>query len=596
MNGHKIRLHKINGVIIEVPLEKMSHEDAQMIKRYEARKQRQMEEEDDVPLGRTPRKNGRGERERERSDRSDETRARQTPPSPARRGPSPSAQQQQQQRPQQPRKPPFDWFAFFLEAGCGMDDCTRYAANFERDRIDETLLPDLDASTLRSLGLKEGDVLRVRKDIANKYAKKTPEQEAQIKQDEEYARQLQEYERGGGKGPIPQPPPSLFTGPSGKLANNTRRGRPDRKSTIDSVDPGAIAGLTDQLSKMNTGSSSAQAPSPPPPAPSISLSPVEDKKEKEEKLIAGFDDDAWTIKPSTSKPASPAPGGTGPSSSLGGNATTPAPGTANGTDSLLAQIQALRPANTGRTNNTMSPIQQTQTGSSAGFSQTGPSSYGLGAQGTGQSMGAMMNHQNQNNLVQTQSPQPTGQQQYNPNGARGPLAPVAGNEALLNPMQPQQTGMFVPTRGSPAQQQQMSPMATGMMPQQTGYMMPQATGYAAGFQQGYGMQASKLYCVLLEKGLWHGGNRVGSVRRRRHGWCRDHPPQRINRLTSRLYGYAEYRTRPAIRPGCSAKRTKSVQFYRQRPATRPGHGHAAAATRRRRQVCAWQHFRCHEKV
>ena len=111
-------------------------------------------------------------------------------------------------------------------------------------------------------------------------------------------------------------------------------------------------------------------------------------------------------------------------------------------------------------------------------------------------MGAMMNYQQQqNNLVQTQSPQPTGQQQYNPNGARGPLAPVASNEALLNPMMPQQTGMFVPTRGSPAgqqqQQQQMSPMATGMMPQQTGFMMPQATGYAAGFQQGYGMQASE---------------------------------------------------------------------------------------------------------
>ena len=506
MNGHKIRLHKINGVIIEVPLEKMSHEDAQMIKRYEARKQRQMEEDDDVPLGRTPRKGA------SRSDRSDETRARQTPPSPARTGPSPSPVQQ---KPQQPRKPAFDWFAFFLEAGCGMDDCTRYAANFERDRIDESLLPDLDASTLRSLGLKEGDVLRVRKDIANKYAKKTPEQEAQIKQDEEYARQLQEFERGGGKGPIPQPPPSLFTGPSGKLANNTRRGRPERKGTIDSVDPGAIAGLTDQLSKMNTGSSASGAaaqsnPSPPPPPPAIAVSPVE---EKPAPLITGFDDDAWTIKPSTSKPASPAPGTTGPSSSLGGNATTPAT-TANGTDSLLAQIQALRPASTGVGRNTMSPIQQTQTGSS-GFS--GSAGYGLGQQGTGQSMGAMMQNQQQQ---QHQSPQPTGQQQqqqqYNPNGPRGPLAPVAGNEALLNPMMPNQTGIFVPTRASPAGgNQQMSPMATGMMPQQTGYMVSQPTGYAAGFQQGYGMQPSTFF-LLHETGKrsrGSGGRLVQSLAR-----------------------------------------------------------------------------------
>lgn len=135
----------------------------------------------------------------------------------------------------------------------------------------------------------------------------------------------------------------------------------------------------------------------------------------------------------------------------------------------------------------MSPIQQTQTGSS-GFS--GSAGYGLGQQGTGQSMGAMMQNQQQQ---QHQSPQPSGQQQqqqqYNPNGPRGPLAPVAGNEALLNPMMPNQTGIFVPTRASPAGgNQQMSPMATGMMPQQTGYMMSQPTGYAAGFQQGYGMQ------------------------------------------------------------------------------------------------------------
>ena len=145
----------------------------------------------------------------------------------------------------------------------------------------------------------------------------------------------------------------------------------------------------------------------------------------------------------------------------------------------------------------MSPVQPSQTGSSSGFS--GPSNYGLGAQGTGQSMGAMMsNPQQQNNLVNTQSPQTTGQQQYNPNAARGPLAPVAGNEALLNPMMPNQTGMFVPTRGSPAGGQSMSPMATGMMqPQQTGYMMAQPTGYSAGFQQGYGMQPSKHTALLV---------------------------------------------------------------------------------------------------
>jgi hypothetical protein len=65
-------------------------------------------------------------------------------------------------------------------------------------------------------------------------------------------------------------------------------------------------------------------------------------------------------------------------------------------------------------------------------------------------------------------------------------------------MQPNMTGMFVPTRGSPVgqqPQQQMQPQQTGFMqqPQYTGFaqqqpMMMQPTGYAQGFQQGYGQQ------------------------------------------------------------------------------------------------------------
>lgn len=468
LNGNKIRLHKVNGVIIEVPIDKMSQEDVQMIKRHEARKRERradIPEDDDIPLARTPRKG------QSQSSRSEESRAREEP--------IPAAAMEQPR----PRKPRFDWFAFFLEAGCAMDDCTRYAANFERDRIDETLLPDLEASTLRSLGLKEGDVLRVRKEIQVRFAKKTPEQEAQIKQDEEYARQLQEYERSGGKGPIPQPPPGLFTGPNGKLANNTRRGRPERKGT-DTVDPSAIAAVGDQLSKMNTGGSSSasapiRSPSPPPqPTP-------QPEKPATAPLIAGFDDDAWTIKPSTSKPASPAP----PSAPappplpavVNGNKT----GTASsGTDSLLAQIQSLRPAQTGmssnntggssdRFNSLATPAQQQQMQQQpTGYNNS--AAYGLGQQGTGQSMAQMMN---------------------NPNGPRGPLAPVPSNEGLLNPLQPSQTGMFVPTRGSPQPQ-------GGMMPQQTGYgMMPQPTGFAGGYQQGYGqMQPSKLRVFLRSRG------------------------------------------------------------------------------------------------
>jgi hypothetical protein len=439
----------------------MSEEDVQLVRRHESRKSRavSIQDDDDVPLGRSPRRQASGQ------PRSTETLARESP------APTP--------QPQQRRKRAYDWFAFFLDAGVDMDDCTRYAARFDRDSLDETLIPELDASTLRSLGLKEGDILRVKRVVESKYAKKTPEQEAQIKADEDYAKQLQEHENSGSKGPPPQAPPGLFTGPGGKLANNTRRGRPEKKSTgPDSVDDSALAGAADALSRATL------APTPP-PAPPVVVSPAPEVKKEPVNLLSGFDDDAWTIKPSNSKPASPGPGTSA--------SVNTSPSAQNGTDSLLAQIQALRPANTGVAPQSTGSdfdnlskmvgqprqIQPTQTGSSSGF----PSQYGLGVQGSNLPMGQIQQ-------------QPSG----NANGARGPVAPVPSNQGLLNPMQPNMTGMFVPTRGSPVSQQQMQAQPTGFMQSQyTGFaqqpMMMQPTGYAQGFQQGYGgpqMQPSKL--------------------------------------------------------------------------------------------------------
>lgn len=465
LNGNKIRLHKLNGVIIEVPLEKMSAEDAQLIKRYLAKRQassRALEEDDDVPLGRTAPRRG-------SSQPSQETRARAESPIPAAAMEMPK-----------PRKPRFDWFEFFLSCGCDMDDCTRYSTNFERDRIDESVLEDLEPGTLRSLGLREGDVIRVRKAINNRFAKKNPEQLAQIKLDEDYARQLQEHENSGSKGPAPTPPPSLFTGPDGKLANNTRRGRPEKKNTgSESVDANALAAASDQLSRATIAT--------PPPPPTI-IAPPQEKKEAPPPSIGGFDDDAWTIRPSSAKPASPAPA-----------QTQAPPPPANSTQALLSQIQNLRPASTGVQSNSTG-VQQNNTGGSFDIfaqipqqaqnpsqmsnNQTGSSgfsgNYGLGAGNNSSPMSQLLQQQ-------------TGMS----NGARGPLAPVPQNAELLNPLQPTQTGMFVPTRGGQQQQQfgGMMPQQTGFMPQQQ--MMMQPTGYAAGFQQGYQgqqhMQPSMLF-------------------------------------------------------------------------------------------------------
>lgn len=451
MNGDKLRLHKTNGVIIEVPIGKMSGDDAQYVKRVQSRradreKRQSTVDSDDVPLGWTqpPR--------RPSQQMSQESASRSAPPKSTRE-----------------RRPTFDWFAFFLEAGCAMDDCTRYAANFERDRIDESILVDLDPPTMRSLGLREGDVIRVRKHIQVKYDKKAAPNTAN---DEEYARKLQEQETGGSATAAP----GLFTGPNGKLANNTRRGRPERRGTItDTVDTGAIAAAGDQLRKMSL------QPIEPTPAPkvatppvSISMSPPPEEK-KPEAPKSGFDDDAWTIKPAA-KPASPAPPRATPSPSI---ATAPA----NGTDALLAQIQGMRPASTGPAPGGAAfeelarpgPIPQ-RASTTPQPAMAPPSSYGLGAANTATPMAQLQ-------AQQTAAPQMMAPPQPDPNAPRGPLAPLPVNQGLLNPMQPAMTGMFVPTHNSGSGTQ--SPFGNSMAVQQTGYMQPMQTGFQQPMQPAY---------------------------------------------------------------------------------------------------------------
>ncbi|KAJ9095800.1 hypothetical protein QFC19_007414 [Naganishia cerealis] len=494
-NG-KIRLHKLNGVIIEVPVEKMSPEDIAYIKK--ARRQHQStssastsrspplveDPEDDLPLGRMPRPS---------SGPSTETRARSSP--------APNAVSSVVQ--QRPRKPQFDWFEFFLSAGCDMDDCTRYAANFERDRIDESILPDLEASTLRSLGLREGDVIRVKKAIGIKFRNLSPEQLAQIKEDEELARKLQEAENSG-RGV----PPNLFTQPDGKLANNTRRGRPEpreRKGTVSSIDPSSIGTAADKLKEPSTSANAPALLSPsPPPAPVTVAEPV-----KAAPLISGFDDDAWVPRPNSAKPATPTP--VAPALTLAAPQSQP-----TGT-TLTSQINNLHLSSnqTASSNNTdflaQVPkdriVQPQQTGISApaGFHS------GLGMGSSNVPMSQLLTAQQTGTFAQQQQPMATGARSPAP-GA--PLAPIPANQGLLNPLIPTQTGFsgFVPTRASPSvnhnqQQNQMMPQATGynmgmsnnngamgMMPQQTGYnqygqqsgafqgMQPNMTGFN-GIQQ-----------------------------------------------------------------------------------------------------------------
>ncbi|KAG1806842.1 uncharacterized protein HD556DRAFT_1428859 [Suillus plorans] len=438
-NG-KLRLHKVNGVVIEVPSEKMSLEDIRYVERLNAK--------DDNPPA-APRRH---------SDDDDQ----------------PLALKQKEvvrraTMSTQPKKPQTDWFEFFLNAGCDIDDCTRYAASFERDKIDEAILPDTTESTMRSLGLREGDIIRVTKHIQLKFAKpKKDTSQEQLIRDEELARQLQEEENGTRSKGSSSPAPNLFAGPGGVLKNNTqRRGRPQPSKSLPppSVDLNAISSASDQIKR--TGSPLAMSPATitpvQPPQRSSSTVPV----------TSGFEDDAWTNRPG-SKPLAanyraPSAPPVAPVSAVPAAPTPPLPPpvapvqvatTGNGlakTDAdIFDQLARLSQLKTSRPSPSPAPAPPPVASSPPVVSPQPPVSYN-----TGLGMGS--------------SPTPIGQhlqiQQTGAQGPRGPFAPVPANQSLLQPLIPTTTGFnnFVPTRpfsASPFQGQAPTPFLSA---QPTGF-------------------------------------------------------------------------------------------------------------------------------
>ncbi|KAK6461733.1 SH3 domain protein [Scheffersomyces coipomensis] len=93
-------------------------------------------------------------------------------------------------------EPDYDWFEFFLQCGIDIGNCQRYSLNFSREQMDDNILEDITPSLLRTLGLREGDIIRVMKFLDTKFdRKKTP------------------VDNAGASG-------SLFVDPNGTLKNN----------------------------------------------------------------------------------------------------------------------------------------------------------------------------------------------------------------------------------------------------------------------------------------------------------------------------------------------------------------------------------------
>lgn len=132
----KIHLHKLNGVKIAVPVQKMSLADLEYVE--EATGESLEDEKLLADIKRT------------RSQR---------------KAPAAGASVER------PKKPEYEWFDFFLACGVNPQICERYAAAFNKDEMGEENMPDITPELLRTLGLKEGDNLRVMKFLEKKFGR-----------------------------------------------------------------------------------------------------------------------------------------------------------------------------------------------------------------------------------------------------------------------------------------------------------------------------------------------------------------------------------------------------------------------------------------
>lgn len=236
----KIHLHKVNGVKIAVPITKMSPEDLDYVEKVTNESI-----EEHIPVADLIKM-------KRRSQGSEQSKAR-------------SGATVEPRGPEQPKVPDYDWFDFFLKAGVGPHQCERYSQAMIRDSMDESVLPDISHDTLRTLGLKEGDALKVMKYLDQRFAR------------------TRGPTTNGTNGEAPQA--GIFSGSGGVLHNNTRRGRPDvNRETSDVVDAEAF-------------NKTPEEKKPPADAKATILTEAPPAKR-------GFDDDAWTVQPPKNPAAS----------------------------------------------------------------------------------------------------------------------------------------------------------------------------------------------------------------------------------------------------------------------------------------------------
>lgn len=336
-----------------------------------------------------------------------------------------------------PKGSDYDWFDFFLKAGVNPHQCQRYSDNFNKDSMDESILPDITASVLRTLGLKEGDILRVMKYLDTKFGRTGASARAKGISETDTDGKDEESTSTGG----------LFSGPGGTLRNNTRKGRPaPAVQTNNSVNAETFK-QPDRQSKPEVTSQKPESVLPTPP-----------------KDVGSFDDDAWDVKPSKQAPAqAPAPASPAPTPST---SVPPQPVTG-----AMAELSLLTPPlqpTPSQPAQTQQQQQQQKPPSQAQAPVASPPNI------QPQPTGANPAFFTQLNTQPTGAPQSTSMPGYN---VQQPIAPLQQNSAPRQrpqaPALPQQ-GSFLPPPPRPLSAPQNAPQNNAFGPPA---LMPQLTGY-----------------------------------------------------------------------------------------------------------------------
>ncbi|ORZ17196.1 hypothetical protein BCR42DRAFT_450997 [Absidia repens] len=189
----KLRLHKANGVKIDVPLVKMSAEDIRWVERRT-----------DQPVGSITKK----------------INEEKTPEMPPRPNPSTAAPDEQPRgggsgsaKGKKPTNSNWDWFDWFMMIGIPMQEALVYSSAFKADNLDDSNLTQLTHKQMKMLGMKESHVQRMERYIDTENVEPPSDGEddnntrqddvalqRQIETDEEMAKRLQKsWNEGRGK-------------------------------------------------------------------------------------------------------------------------------------------------------------------------------------------------------------------------------------------------------------------------------------------------------------------------------------------------------------------------------------------------------------